>query len=42
VTIKFNIGPPGQSEARITLALETDLNKTKTVKINKAGLIEIE
>jgi len=40
--IKYNIGPPGQSLTIITLALETDPNKTKTVKVNKAGLIYVE
>jgi type II secretory pathway pseudopilin PulG len=42
VNIKFNIGSPGQSETIITLALATDLNKIKIVKVNKAGLIEIQ
>jgi len=41
VTIKFNVGPQGQPETRITLALETDLNKIKTIIVNKAGLIVI-
>ena len=42
VSIKFNVGPSGQPETIITLALETDLNKTKIVKVNSAGLIEIQ
>jgi len=42
VTIKFNVGPLGQPKTIITLALETDLNKIKTITVNKAGLIEIQ
>jgi prepilin-type N-terminal cleavage/methylation domain-containing protein len=39
------IVPPsgvGAAWCEITLALKTDLSKTKIIKINKAGLIEIE
>ena len=41
VTIKFNTGS-SVSETIITLALAADLNKIKIVKVNKAGLIEIQ
>ena len=42
VNIKFNVDPGGQPKTIITLALATDPNKTKTVEVNKAGLIEIK
>lgn len=29
-------------DAQLTISLESDVSKTKTIKINKAGLIEIE
>jgi len=40
--IKYLPAQPSLNEGILTLALETNLNQTKTVKINKAGLIEIE
>ena len=40
VKIKFLVG--GANEAIITLSLVTDDSKTKTIKINKVGRIEIE
>ena len=42
VNIKFNVGSPGQPKTVITLALETDPNKTKIVEVNNAGLIEVK
>jgi len=41
VNIKFDTGPSGP-EAIITLALETDLSKTKTISVNAVGRIEID
>lgn len=42
MNIKYNVGPGGQSKTIITLALETDPNKTKNVEVNNAGLIEVK
>lgn len=39
--IKHEIGPPKSEKTLITLSLETDSSKTKTIEVNIAGLIEI-
>jgi prepilin-type N-terminal cleavage/methylation domain-containing protein len=36
------IGPPSVDEVSIVLSLLTDNSKTKTIKLNKAGLIYVE
>jgi len=39
---KIKINGDSATEATITITLETDSSKTKTVKVTKAGLIEIQ
>jgi len=40
--VRIRDGGGDVTEARITIALQADTSKTKTIKVNKAGLIEIE
>jgi prepilin-type N-terminal cleavage/methylation domain-containing protein len=40
--VRIRGGGGDVTEARITIALQADTSKTKTIKVNKAGLIEIE
>lgn len=41
-TIKIRGEEQDRIEAIITIALQSDVSKTKTIKVNRAGLIEIE
>jgi len=41
-TIKIRGGGQDKIESTITIALQSDTSKTKTIKVNKVGLIEVE